>query len=175
MIKLKNQPILWIAVVLTLALVLTISFIANLQGKFGEVEAAFKESQQNYEDERAEWESIKENLTDEINKLNSALEEEQQSIIYKQHEYTTIHHLKALGFESSPIEIVEDLRSKPELIPFDGVLGGTMFFHEEVLILTHNWVFASFEDGHIGGYMILEYSFDEEKDIQWRIIEAELF
>ncbi len=77
-----------------------------------------------------------------------------------------------------PLEVLqEDLISKPELIPYDPELGGKMGFYEadKIIILNEKWVYAPFEDGHIGGYMLLNYDIDNEGNIDWDIVEATLY
>lgn len=74
--------------------------------------------------------------------------------------------------------IVEDLITRgDEIIPVDGVLGGTMGFHarDEIHVLGDRWVFAPFEDGHIGGHMLLEYSVDRSGKIHWTVLATERF
>lgn len=72
-------------------------------------------------------------------------------------------------------DIINDLRKHPELIPYDGVLGGTMGFYdpEGIHILSDRWVFAGFDDGHINGYMLLSYSINDGK-ISWEVIDSYL-
>ena len=63
-----------------------------------------------------------------------------------------------------------------ELIPYEGVMGGTMGFYsqKDIHILSSRWVLAAFEDGHIGGHMLLEYRVDPGGKIHWRVIVAYL-
>jgi len=72
--------------------------------------------------------------------------------------------------------LVNDLLSKPELIPFSGTLGGTMGFYspENIYVLSDHWVFARFEDGHTGGSMLLEYRLDDAGEIHWEVLQARL-
>ncbi|HHV64455.1 MAG TPA: DUF4362 domain-containing protein [Peptococcaceae bacterium] len=69
-------------------------------------------------------------------------------------------------------EIINDLMQHPELIPYEGVLGGTMGFYdpESILVLSDRWVFAGFDDGHINGYMLLSYRISDGK-ISWEVID----
>ncbi|MFI5372954.1 MAG: hypothetical protein ACHQ52_15470, partial [Candidatus Eisenbacteria bacterium] len=66
-----------------------------------------------------------------------------------------------------------DLMKHPELIPYPGVEGGTMGFYSAdwIRILGGRWVFARFEDGHIGGTMLLEYQV-RNGHITWKRIAA---
>lgn len=78
---------------------------------------------------------------------------------------------------SNPIsQLKEDLVNRNNLIPVEGVLGGTMRIYstDQIRILPGRYVYAVFEDGHIQGNLILQY---EVKDgqISWKIIESSLF
>lgn len=45
------------------------------------------------------------------------------------------------------------------MIPYAGVLGGKMHFRtDEIIVLSHEWVFAPFDDGHTGGFLLLTYA-----------------
>jgi hypothetical protein len=68
----------------------------------------------------------------------------------------------------------KDLIKRKDLIPYTGVLGGIMGFYNEnsIHILNYKWVYAHFEDGHIGGEMLLEYNIIEDGKINWKVIDA---
>ncbi len=86
-----------------------------------------------------------------------------------------INSLKRKGFNGKLKDVTDDLIQHPELIPYDGVLGGTMgfYFPEDIHVLTDKWVLAYFEDGHISGYMLLEYTINNDS-ISWRVMESYL-
>ncbi|NBI28101.1 hypothetical protein [Chengkuizengella marina] len=71
-------------------------------------------------------------------------------------------------------EIIKDLLKHPELIPFDGVVGGTMFFNEAD-VLNDKWVYATYEDGHISGAGIFEYKVDQDNKIKWELVDSFLY
>ncbi len=87
-----------------------------------------------------------------------------------------IVRLKKKGLPNPVEDLANDLMQHRELIPFKGVLGGTMGFYSEkdIHVLTSRWVLASFEDGHIGGRMLLEYNVSPEGEIQWKRLSAYL-
>lgn len=88
-------------------------------------------------------------------------------------DYTTIHKLETQGIlDYKTIEM--DLAKKPELIGFDGVLGGTMSFWS-IHLLNDQWVYAVFEDGHIGGTGLYEYTIEENGMITWKNIVEKLY
>ncbi len=74
-----------------------------------------------------------------------------------------------------PITFLRDqVQERPELIPTEPVLGGTMSFYdrEEIQVLNHRWVLATYEDGHISGQILLEYDIDEEGEISWEVLDV---
>lgn len=75
-----------------------------------------------------------------------------------------------------PEVVARDLLSRPELIPYEGTLGGTMGFYSEenIEVLNEHWVFAQFEDGHVQGSMVLEYSLGNDGELRWTVLAAEL-
>lgn len=77
----------------------------------------------------------------------------------------------AKGYADPAKEIIEDLRVRPDLIPFSGVLGGTMAFRE-FRVLSSNRVLAMFDDGHIGGWALLGFEAKERGKIEWKLVYA---
>jgi len=99
------------------------------------------------------------------------LREEQRSRLYP----WELDRLREQGLLDPVNDLVADLAGHPELIPYKGVLGGTMHFHEPaILILAPGWVLAPFDDGHISGHMLLEYEVDDDGTITWHVLRAQL-
>ncbi len=74
-----------------------------------------------------------------------------------------------------PISFLRDrLQDRPDLIPTEAVLGGTMNFYdrEAIHVLNDKWVFATYEDGHIMGQILLGYSIDDDQSIEWDVIDV---
>lgn len=88
---------------------------------------------------------------------------------------TTILELQPKGFTGQLKDIVADLKTHSELIPYKGILGGTMGFYgdNDIHVLTNRWVFAYFQDGHISGYMLLRYDINNGI-ISWKVIDSYL-
>jgi hypothetical protein len=84
-----------------------------------------------------------------------------------------IRRFRDKGLEDPVAEIKESLQKQKELIPVEGVMGGTMDFHA-AHVLTSRWVLAYFEDGHVGGHMLLEYDVSDEGEISWKLIRARM-
>jgi hypothetical protein len=87
-----------------------------------------------------------------------------------------INRLRRQGLNDPVNDITRDLLRRSDLIQHEGVLGGTMGFYspENIHILSPKWVFAYFEDGHIRGEMLLEYSVDNRGNISWKVIDSYL-
>ena len=85
-----------------------------------------------------------------------------------------LEDLRLRGFRGSATTLAEDLIRHPELIPFPGVLGGTMGFYDstQVHVLNDRWVYAYFEDGHIGGFGVFQYSVGDSGQIKWKCLNA---
>ena len=63
------------------------------------------------------------------------------------------------GFDTieNPEEfIVNSLKQRPDLIPLNPVLGGTMEFRH-IKVLTNDWVLGIYDDGHVQGKSIFNY------------------
>lgn len=89
-----------------------------------------------------------------------------------------IESLKAKLKSDEPLSVIKaDLQSKPELIPYKAELGGTLGFYDPggIRVLNDKWVIASFEDGHIGGYLFLRYTIEEGANIKWEVIDSFLY
>ena len=86
-----------------------------------------------------------------------------------------MRELQREGFTGQLKDIVADLKKRSELIPYKGIMGGTMGFYSDndIHVLTDQWVLAYFEDGHISGYMLLRYD-TNEGTISWKVIDSYL-
>jgi hypothetical protein len=86
-----------------------------------------------------------------------------------------IETLRSRGLADPVADLRADLAKHPELIPFPGVEGGTMGFYDPggIQVLDERWVYARFEDGHIGGTLLLEYAVDGGR-IHWKRLHASL-
>jgi len=85
-----------------------------------------------------------------------------------------IEQMKRKGLKDPVKDIISDLRQHRELIPYKGSVGGTMNFYSEgqIWILTKKWVLAYFEDGHNGGYLLLEYEVTKDGKIKWKTVAS---
>lgn len=80
------------------------------------------------------------------------------------------------GLRDPNKDIRADLIKHNELIPYKGVLGGTMKFNsdKDIYILSAKWVRAYFDDGHIGGWILLEYQVSDGGKILWKVVGSYL-
>ena len=88
---------------------------------------------------------------------------------------SSINDLRKMGLENPVEDIKNDLLRHRELIPCKAVLGGTMSCsNDAIYVLNTAWVLADFDDGHIGGSMILRYkiSTDGKAKISWKVIDS---
>lgn len=73
---------------------------------------------------------------------------------------------------ANPAEFIEkSLREQPELIPIQGVLGGTMRF-SEIQPVSSEWVIANYEDGHIEGRAIYSYTLNSKGKLEFKLLDA---
>lgn len=86
-----------------------------------------------------------------------------------------LSQLRQKGLANPVEDLKTDLLGKPELIPDEGILGGTMqFYPEHIYILSSQWVMAYYDDGHIAGQMLLKYSVEPGGKITWKVLDSSL-
>lgn len=87
-----------------------------------------------------------------------------------------VEKLTKLGLSDPISQIVDSLQAHPEIIPFDGVLGGTMgFYHpDRIHVLNPNWVYAEFDDGHVCGHGVFAYAILADTSFAWTLVTAAL-
>ena len=84
-----------------------------------------------------------------------------------------IEELRRSGFSDPASQLRDSLEAHPELIPYPGVLGGTMRF-SDIVLLKQPFAFAEFEDGHIVGDMLLEYAIVDPARVSWKRLWSRL-
>jgi hypothetical protein len=81
-----------------------------------------------------------------------------------------VNSLREKGLNNPEINLQNDLISKQDILLPKGTLGGTMAIRE-VKILNDRYTLAYFEDGHNGGYMLLRFSIEPDKRINWKVLD----
>lgn len=82
-----------------------------------------------------------------------------------------IQKLRKKGLRNPEADLMNDLnRKQRQLIPTEGVVGGTMAIRDS-RILNDRYAMAYYEDGHIGGYMILKYEV-KNGNINWKVVDS---
>lgn len=73
---------------------------------------------------------------------------------------------------SSPIRFIDSsFRADATLIPLKAILGGTMRIGNTKLI-GDKWILANYDDGHIYGLALFEYTFSKEKKLQFKLLKS---
>jgi hypothetical protein len=82
--------------------------------------------------------------------------------------------LKKLGLEDPVAALKADLATQGELLPFRGVLGGTMAFYDKagMVFLPGGYVYAPGDDGHYLVHAVLRYGVEPGGKIHWKLLDA---
>jgi Uncharacterized protein conserved in bacteria len=124
-------------------------------------------------DYKKEIDALKEQLGSKEKELDSL----KQQLDSKQKELDNVPKLNQLFIDkyskrnlSDPQKnITEDLMKRVDLIPQKAVLGGVMKI-EEVALLSPDYAYATYSDGHIIGHMILKFYVSNDGKIDWKLI-----
>lgn len=117
-------------------------------------------------------------LQNEIKGLKESDNVEEATIVKEKNEFPAFSQaeLTNLRFTGTVDDIKEDLIRHEDIIPYKGVLGGEMhFLNDEIIVLSHEWVFAPFDDGHTGGYLLLNFEIEGGTVIQWKVLDSYLY
>jgi len=79
--------------------------------------------------------------------------------------------LRRAGFTAPAESLRADLLRHPELIPSEGVVGGTMAFRPDAIYLLpggHVWAIA--DDGHIETAVLLRYTVERDTTVRWNVV-----
>jgi len=118
----------------------------------------------------------------ELTKENDGLKASLPNVIWAQSLHQPklssqeIQYLKKKGLKNPVNDVIADLMKHNELIPYQGVLGGKMGFYSEknIYVVSTKLIRASFDDGHTGGWMLLEYQVTNGNKISWKVLESYL-
>lgn len=84
-----------------------------------------------------------------------------------------ITQLKEKNIINPVNDISNKLYNNSKLIPYPGVLGGTMRFGK-ITLLKDRWIIADFDDGHIMGAALYRYSVQKDTSVKWTILDKYL-
>ncbi|MBK5212424.1 MAG: hypothetical protein JJE55_02035 [Flavobacteriaceae bacterium] len=90
-------------------------------------------------------------------------------------------YFEKMGYEADQVEsMVSDqiydynlIKGNNPLVPFDGMNGDMKI--NRLKFLNHKWIQAEFTDGKYWGEMILEYSFNDKKELELKAISSLLY
>ncbi|MGB7785672.1 MAG: hypothetical protein WBL27_06180 [Salinimicrobium sp.] len=72
----------------------------------------------------------------------------------------------------NPREYVKSaLKKQPEKIPMKAEVGGTMAFRE-VQVISEDWVLATYDDGHVQGRSIYEYTLQPDGSMKFEVVAS---
>jgi hypothetical protein len=127
-----------------------------------------------------------ENLEAKVQKENTSIDSLQN--VVRDLNYFTLQgndnamtYLENLGFEAADVEsMVSDQiydfnfeKGNNPLVPFDGMNGDMKI--NKLKFLNHKWIQADFTDGKFWGEMILEYYFNDKKELELTPIASFLY
>ncbi len=127
-----------------------------------------------------------ENLEAKVQKGNDSIESLRNEI--RDLNYFTLQgnenamtYLEKMGFEAADVEaMVSDqiydfnlTKGSNPLVPFEGMNGPMKI--NKLKFLNHKWIQADFTDGTYWGEMILEYSFNDKKELELNTIASFLY
>jgi hypothetical protein len=155
--------IIILALLMIASLLIFIIFNVHNMNKFKDKETILINKIQNLEEKNRFSEAT-------INHLNKKIAEVEQ--VFHSIPYSPDLKINNMNYPISYLK--KDLIKRKDLIPFTGVLGGIMGFYDEnsIHVLNYKWIYAHFEDGHIGGEILLEYKILEDGKINWKVIDA---
>lgn len=135
------------------------------------------EKKQKIEQEN-KFSEIEKNLQNEIAEIKDKLEKADKRLVdLPQLQEFEINQLKQKGLKDPVKDLKSDLMRRKDLIPYKGVLGGTMgiYSEENIHIISSKWAAAYFDDGHINGIMLLKYSIQKDGRIRWYVMDSILY
>ena len=77
--------------------------------------------------------------------------------------------LKQMGIREPKLFLLQSLESRKDLIPLKPTLGGAFIFNR-ISLLGDSWAIASYEDGHIGGLLLLSYKV-VDNEVKWNRLD----
>ncbi len=137
--------------------------------------------------------SIYESQENKITSVNTLLEKSQDSISKLNTEIAELHYFnfqdndnamtyfENMGYDATEIEELvtnqiydqNAIKGNNPLVPFEGMEGEMKI--NKIKFLNHKWIIADFTDGVYWGEMILDYSINSEKQLNFNTIGSTLY
>ena len=154
--------------------------ITELKSGKNQLKREIKQLKVSIEDLTCEKESLEKKQTQLQNKnkiLKSSIIKYRRKLLHQPRLCPQeILELKEKGLKDPVNDIVSDLMKHKELIPYEGIMGGSMGFNskQDIYVLSTHWVRAYFDDGHISGWLLLEYYASKDWGIFWEVVDSYL-
>lgn len=132
--------------------------------------ASCNDNEKRYREYEQELDSLATELSEQ-----KALSDSVTDLLENNHRGSDLSVFYGRNFDSieAPEEFIsQELRKHPNLIPLEPVLGGRMQFRQ-VKVLTEDWVFAIYDDGHIQGNSIFQYKLQSDGSLQFKEIVSQ--
>ncbi|MDF2892355.1 MAG: hypothetical protein K0R80_2722 [Clostridia bacterium] len=157
-------------------------YLANINvgylSKINALQMELSEEKKQKSELEKKFSEIEKGLQSEIAGINDKLEAANKELAdLPQIQEFEIAQLKQKGLKDPVKDLTEDLMKRNDLIPYKGVLGGTMgfYFEDHIHIISSEWAAAYFEDGHQNGIMLLKYNIQKDGKIRWYVIDSLLY
>lgn len=128
---------------------------------------------QNLQTKQNQLETVRQQIQTEGNQTPDTQTSTQHALT---HSEDAIKHLKTIGFSNPVQDLFSSLQNTQNLIPQNGVLGGTMGFYnpEGFHIISRKWALAEFEDGHQMGHALLRFNTNTNGQTTWKLVDSYL-
>lgn len=175
---LKGRILLLLIFILGAGILYSANISVGYLNRINTLQSELAEQKKQNEKLEEKLQETERNLQEEISAIKQELETANKKLEnLPQITDFEIEQLKQKGLKDPVKDLKTDLMNRKDLIPYKGVLGGTMnFFTEEhIHIISSKWAAAYFEDGHINGIMLLRYNVFKDGKIRWYVMDSYLY
>lgn len=123
-------------------------------------------------------------LTEKVDTMKSLVNDQEGQIQTLQNQLETIKNTPAdedappwfwdvYDYAMEPDAFIKSLEGQELLIPFEGVLGGNIYFLlDQAEIIDPVYVYVPIEDGHMLGGVMLKYKILSDHEVEWRFVDG---
>lgn len=159
-------------VVAVVAFVVVSVVITQYQKELAEERARVEQLEAASQQSTSEWENERKSFIQQVEELNVTIRDrEEQLAKLPVLDDINLMELERSGFKGAPEDLVEQIKSRSEWIPYDGILGGTMQFRN-VYLLSDRWALGEFDDGHAAGYGLFQFVIDNGNIRLGKVLDA---